>query len=284
MAQHRWETTWPGSNPEPGLRDDPQDVEQAEDGPQDPPAPRRRWSFALPAAVLAVCLLLGSGAAVYLLRDRDPVPVASVDLAAPDPTLQSPSRPGAYTAPAAEPAGTAGAADVSAPASAPGGAGLVVVHVAGAVHQPGVVRLRAGSRIVDAVEAAGGAGPDADLAAVNLAAVLDDGAMVLVPRTGEAAAPASGGTAGAAGGGSGGAAGAGAAAGSGGVSGDGSPVNLNTADATRLQELPRVGPVLAERIIAWRTEHGRFSRPEDLDAVPGIGEAMLAALLPLVTV
>ncbi|MCC3279189.1 helix-hairpin-helix domain-containing protein [Arthrobacter sp. zg-Y40] len=62
------------------------------------------------------------------------------------------------------------------------------------------------------------------------------------------------------------------------------PVNLNTADSAQLQELPRVGPVLAERIIAWRTEHGRFSRPEDLDAVPGIGEAMMAALLPLVTV
>jgi len=61
-------------------------------------------------------------------------------------------------------------------------------------------------------------------------------------------------------------------------------VNLNTAGEAELQTLPRVGPVLAARIIAWRTEHGPFQRGEDLDAVPGIGEAMLAALLPLVAV
>ncbi|MDK1327859.1 helix-hairpin-helix domain-containing protein [Arthrobacter sp. zg-Y1143] len=283
MAQHRWETTWQGSEPEPDL---PATPENAEDAPDDSPGTRRRWAFTLPAAVLAVCLLLGCGAAVYLLRDRNPVPVASVDLEEPDASTQPPVGAGSSatgTAPA--PDAPAEAARVSGPTTASGGAGVVVVHVAGAVQRPGVVRLEAGSRIVDAVDAAGGSAADADLAAVNLAAVLEDGAMVLVPRLGEAAPPAAG-TAAERGGGSGGVPGisGGTGAGAGAAPGAGSPVNLNTADSAQLQELPRVGPVLAERIIAWRTEHGRFSRPEDLDAVPGIGEAMMAALLPLVTV
>ena len=279
MAQHRWDTNPPAGSSGPAA--DPED-DPAPDALEEP-ARRRRWGLTLPAAVLAVCLLLGCSAAVYLLRDRSAVPVASVEIAGPAPAPQdNGGAGGAETQAAPAPAATTGSPAASGPATAPGGEAELVVHVAGAVHRPGVVRLPAGSRIVDAVDSAGGTAPDADLSAVNLAAVLEDGAMVLVPRIGEAAPPPAG-TAGAPGAGSGGQAG-GTGAGPGNASGAGSPINLNTADAAQLQELPRVGPVLAERIIAWRSEHGNFSRPEDLDAVPGIGEAMLAALLPLVRV
>ena len=111
--------------------------------------------------------------------------------------------------------------------------------------------------------------------------------MVVVPRIGElpppvpAQAPAPPGTG--MGAGPGTADGTGTSS-PGGAGGSAALVNLNTADAAALETLPRVGPVLASRIIQWRSEQGPFSRPEDLDAVPGIGAAMLAALLPLVTV
>ncbi|TDK28280.1 ComEA family DNA-binding protein [Arthrobacter crusticola] len=168
-------------------------------------------------------------------------------------------------------------------AADPGG---VFVHLTGAVASPGVREVPQGSRLFQVLELAGGATPDADLARVNLAAVVVDGGQVHVPRKGEAVplgppagsgGPLTGGRT--PGGGSSG-------AGTGGT-GTGMPagtVNLNTADAPALESLPRVGPVLAERIIAWRTEHGPFARAEDLDAVPGIGPALLEAMLPFVVV
>ncbi|UWX95843.1 helix-hairpin-helix domain-containing protein [Arthrobacter zhaoxinii] len=274
MAQHRWDTADIHDMDGPGPAD------------EDPPGLRRRWAFSLPAAVLAVCLLLGCGVAVVLLRDRSPVPVASIELSPPASSAPAPADGGDSPA-ATEAPGLPSPAPVPSPSrsAGPGGEGqaALVVHIAGAVQRPGIVRLLPGSRIIDAVDAAGGTAADADLTAVNLAALAEDGAMVIVPRIGEA--PPAGGADGA------GPGSTSAAKGSG-VQGPGPPadggatdsINLNTADSTELQTLPRVGPVLAERIIAWRTEHGSFSRPEDLDAVPGIGEAMMAALLPLVTV
>ncbi len=277
MGPERPESTEPPESTGPPESTEPP-------GFPDAPGLRRRWAFSLPAAVLAVCLLLGCAAAVVLLRDKGPVPVAKIELSPPatgQPTVpDGPGSPGAAPVPASP---------VPLPSPSPqgetaGGPVIVVVHIAGAVQRPGIVRLPPGSRIIDAVDAAGGTAADADLAAVNLAAPLEDGAMVLVPRIGEVAPPPGSTTGGTAGGGTAG--GTGTAAGSGTQADDGPPVsvNLNTADSTALQTLPRVGPVLAERIIAWRTEHGSFSSPEDLDAVPGIGEAMMAALLPLVTV
>ncbi len=257
-------------------------------GPEALPA-KRRWAFSFPAAVLAACLLCGCTAAVFLLRDQTPVPVSSVDLASAVPAPSGDGVPSGDTgAPGA--VGSAGAENPPPVQVTPGRGpesgtpGTVVVHVAGAVQRPGVVRLPAGSRIVDAVDAAGGTAVDVDLAAVNLAAVLEDGAMVLVPRIGEAAVLPGGEVAGIPNSGSAPGPAPGTAPGMPTGPGAGVAVNLNTADSDLLQTLPRVGPVLAERIIAWRTEHGKFTRPEDLDAVPGIGEAMLAALLPLVAV
>lgn len=160
------------------------------------------------------------------------------------------------------------------PAATEAPSGTVVVHVAGAVATPGVVRLPSGSRIHEAITAAGGGLPEADLNRLNLALVVQDAQKIHVPVHGEAAPPAA-------------AAGEAPDAAGGGSVGAGSPgskINLNTADAAELDALPKVGPVLAQRIVDWRKEHGAFKSVEELDAVDGVGPKMLEALLPLVTV
>lgn len=167
------------------------------------------------------------------------------------------------------------------PAAAPS---VLVIHVAGAVVRPGVVRVPSGSRAGDAVEAAGGTAADADLAAVNLAAPLQDGMMVVVPRIGEPVGSPPPNAGPDPGEGAGAGQGAGGTGSTGGADSSGALININSGSLQELDSLPRVGPVIAQRIIDWREEHGSFSRPEDLDAVPGIGETMLAALLPLITV
>jgi competence protein ComEA len=151
--------------------------------------------------------------------------------------------------------------------------GQVVVHVVGQVKRPGLVRLKPGARVADAITAAGGASSRADLSLLNLARLVVDGEQVLVPRPGEAPS------------GSGSPASAGGSAGGGGAaSGGGGLVNLNTADLAALDTLPGVGPVLAQRILDWRSEHGRFTSVEELGEVSGIGEKLYAQIRPKVTV
>lgn len=135
---------------------------------------------------------------------------------------------------------------------------LVVVDVVGEVRKPGLLHLPAGTRIADAVAAAGGMTPKADDAVVNLAAPLADGEQVVVPARG-AGVPG---------------AGSGAAA--------TAPVDLNSATAEQLDGLPGVGPATAAKIIAFRLEHGPFHSVEELDAVPGIGPARIEQLKGLV--
>lgn len=135
------------------------------------------------------------------------------------------------------------------------------VHVGGWVVERSVVRLPAGSLVADAIRAAGGARPGAELDALNLAQPLQDGSQVIVPGPGESAGPSA----------------------SSGVAGDGT-VRLNTATQAEIETLPGVGPVLAGRIIAHREQHGPFRSPEDLLSVSGIGEAKYAALRDLVSV
>ncbi|GGS06714.1 DNA-binding protein [Micromonospora fulviviridis] len=165
-------------------------------------------------------------------------------------------------------------AAVSAPeSSAPaptGSTGQVVVALAGKVRRPGLVRLPAGARVADAIEAAGGALPGVDVALLNPARKVTDGELILVGVTAPPGqgAPAAGG---------GGPAAGGAAPGSG-------PVNLNTATLAQLDALPGVGPVLAQRILDHRDQHGGFRSVSDLRQVDGIGDARYEQLKDLVTV
>ncbi|MFZ5849329.1 MAG: helix-hairpin-helix domain-containing protein [Actinomycetota bacterium] len=142
--------------------------------------------------------------------------------------------------------------------------GTVVVDVAGRVRRPGIVTLAAGARVVDAIEAAGGARPGVDLTPLNLARLLTDGEQIVVgvPPPGGVAAPAASASA---------------------PTATGALVNLNSAGQAELEELPGVGPVTAEAILQWRSEHGPFTAVDELLEVSGIGEATLAELAPHVT-
>ena len=173
----------------------------------------------------------------------------------------------------------------SASASTPGQSGVVVVHVAGPVRNPGVVTLPAGSRVADAIAAAGGMakGPTR----INLARVLIDGEQVDVGGPPDAS-DAGGSTSlpGAASGGSSGTSMSGGARPSGGQVGGqlSGKISLNRATASQLEQLPRVGPVLASKIIEFRTQHGGFRSVDQLREVSGIGDATFAQIAPHVQV
>jgi competence protein ComEA len=188
-------------------------------------------------ALLLVCVLAAVVAAGVVLRGRPQ------EVAAPSVEQVGEPLPGVTDAPAVEP-------------------DELVVSVGGDVVAPGLVRLPPGSRVDDAVRAAGGLAPGASYGLLNLARKLVDGEQVLVgvdPPPGAAAVG-----------------GGGAAA--------GGLVSLNAATAADLESLPGIGPVLAERIVDWRTEHGPFRSVDQLREVPGIGESKYAALKSKVTV
>lgn len=140
----------------------------------------------------------------------------------------------------------------------------LVVHVAGAVREPGLYRLAEGSRVADAVARAGGAAASADTAAINLAAPLVDGMQVVVPARVEVPAAAA----------------AGGEAQRGPSSGR---VSLGSATLEELDALPGVGPVTAQKILDYRSANGGFRSVDDLDAIPGIGPARVEQLRELVT-
>ncbi|WP_436278651.1 helix-hairpin-helix domain-containing protein [Micromonospora marina] len=172
---------------------------------------------------------------------------------------------------AATEAPAGGVTDVMTVAPARGGSpGQVVVALAGKVRRPGLVRLPAGARVADAIEAAGGALPGVDVALLNPARKVTDGELILVGVTAPPG-PAVPGPA----------AGGGAPGGSAAPAG---PVNLNTATLAQLDALPGVGPVLAQRILDHRDRHGGFRSVSDLRQVDGIGDARYEQLKELVTV
>jgi competence protein ComEA len=140
---------------------------------------------------------------------------------------------------------------------------LLVIDVAGAVRRPGLYRLRSGSRIDDAIAAAGGATGKAQLDTVNLAAPVADGEQIVVPGRGAAA---------------GGAAASPPAAGSSPTA----PVDLNSATLEQLEALPGIGPVTAQKILDYRQQHGAFHSVDELQGVPGIGPAHMEQLKGLV--
>ncbi|MEE3126447.1 MAG: ComEA family DNA-binding protein [Actinomycetota bacterium] len=213
-------------------------------------------------AVVAVVVALGLAVTSWWVVRSEPVPLAApLAPAASDtgPTGSLVDLPSGSTGETTGGTGTAGEEDGA----------VVVVDVAGRVRRPGVLELPVGSRVVDAIEAAGGARGGVDLSGLNLARVLVDGEQVLVgPGTAAAGVPS--------GAGAGGAAGA--------PGGPAALVNLNTADQSLLESLPEVGPVTAQAILAWREEHGGFTAVQELLEVDGIGPATLETLAPLVTV
>ncbi|MEH1100649.1 ComEA family DNA-binding protein [Micromonospora sp. CPCC 205561] len=208
--------------------------------------PGRRGVRAL--AAVAALVVLGAGAWAWRSRPQtEPVRPAT--------SAGAPPAPGAVTG-LAEPSVTA--------------AGELVVAVAGKVRRPGLVRVPAGARVADAVEAAGGALPGVDVALLNPARKLTDGELVLVGVAAPPGAPPPPGTA------PGGAPGA--------APGAGGRLNLNTATLAQLDALPGVGPVLAQRILTHRDQHGGFRSVGDLRQVDGIGDARYEQLKDLVTV
>jgi competence protein ComEA len=221
------------------------------------------------AHLTVVALVVALGLAVttwWVVRDRTTqlAPVSAqptgplvLGAAGPAATPNVPAAPSASAA-AAEPAAqpvTAGPASATPVTS-------VTVDVTGKVRRPGIVVLAQGARVTDALRAAGGARRGVSLRSLNLARVLVDGEQIVVggPPGPLPAAPQQ-------------AAGAPAAL-----------VNLNTADQTLLETLPQVGPVTAQAIVAWRTEHGGFSSVDELLEVDGIGPKTLDRLLAYVTV
>jgi competence protein ComEA len=211
--------------------------------------------FGLVVLVVAVGLVIG---AWWLVRAGGSSGEAG-ELAPPRPiTASSPSAP---ASPAPAPAGPGGSTTAQ-----PAAEGQIVVDVVGKVRRPGIAVLPAGSRVVDAVRAAGGMRPGVDPTTVNMARPLTDGEQIVIGVRGAAAAsgmpgspPAPSADAG------------------------GGLVNLNTADQAALETLPGVGPVTAAAILEWRAEHGGFSSVDELLEVSGIGDATLAEIAPHVT-
>lgn len=262
----------------------------------DQPGTTRSTRWGLSPRVLLLVAVLALVAVVWGVTQFSAAPRAE-QLASPSASAESVQAVGAQQSPGAQ--STAQPSE-----SAQGGASgeaTVRVHVAGAVNNPGVYTLPAQGRAVDAIAAASGAAADADLDRVNLAGALSDGVQIYVPHRGETAAPAqiqpNGGTANAGqGNAANGASQNGASQGgtqpqpartltpAGSAQKGSTPVNINTATAEELQTLPRIGPAMAQRIIAWREAHGGFRSVDELDAVPGIGPSMLENLRPLVTV
>ena len=262
----------------------------------DQPGTTRSTRWGLSPRVLLLVAVLALVAVVWGVTQFSAAPRAE-QFASPSASAESVQAVGAQQSP-----GTQSTAQPSAnpSESAQGGASgeaTVRVHVAGAVNNPGVYTLPAQGRAVDAIAAASGAAADADLDRVNLAGALSDGVQIYVPHRGETAAPAqiqpNGGTANAGQGNAANGAAQNNAAqpqpartltASGSAQKGSTPVNINTATAEELQSLPRIGPAMAQRIIAWREAHGGFRSVDELDAVPGIGPSMLENLRPLVTV
>ncbi len=225
------------------------------------------------AAVAAVVTAVG------VWRDRpEPVPVTGASMAS-SAGMAAATQGSSGVGPASgqqTPGSTASAAPAGGVASpAPASSGPIIVSVTGLVGRPGIVRLPAGSRVADAIAAAGGASGTADITGLNLAARLADGDSIVVGDTPSTGATVAAGT---------GATGAGSESSAAAAAARGGLVDLNTADEAALDTLPGVGPVMAANILAWRQTNGRFTSVEQLQEISGIGPARFAQISALVTV
>lgn len=223
--------------------------------------PRFRLQVSMRAAIAGLILVAVVCVGLFWSVSRSDDEPSAADRSSPSLPVQIPAAP--------EPAGGDPPASSGAAGNAIGtssSSGEIVVHVAGAVRTPGVVRLKTGSRLFEALEAVGGALPEAGLSGVNLAAVLKDGEKVLLPTqeqlsAGMVPAPSV-------------------------DSGSPQPsteqkISLNSATLEQLATLPRVGPKTAQKIVDWRQQNSGFRSIDELDAVDGIGTKMLETLRPL---
>ena len=263
----------PDSHPEEAdrsVRTDPAPGRHA----RRPVSARRRWvdgiADHLPAALQGrphlgsaqvglVCLVVAVGlvlAALWLVRAAG-VPGGTAEVVAPRPVHSASAEPSGATTAGDGPTGRTDAPVTN--------GDQIVVDVAGKVRRPGIAVLPVGSRVVDAVRAAGGVRPGVRRASVNMARLLTDGEQVLIGVGPITDSPA------------------GEALSTPGATAGGGLVNLNTADQAALETLPGVGPVTAAAILQWRTEHGGFTSVDELLEVSGIGEATLAEIAPHVT-
>ncbi|ABY23671.1 competence protein [Renibacterium salmoninarum ATCC 33209] len=227
---------------------------------EDVPTPRtkRRWprNIGTMAVVVSIVLAVLIGGTVWWLtaiRTSSDAPSALQTIASSRISVPAPGQ-----------SGTAASTTDSA----------LVVHVIGAVARPGVIRLASGSRLFQAIDAAGGATDLAVLSAVNLAAQLADGEQIFLPTQAQIEAgqvPAT--TTGAA-----------SPNASNSSKFPAAKVNINAASVDQLAELPKVGPKMAQKIVQWRAQHGKFSAIDDLDAIDGIGPKLLDSLRALVTI
>lgn len=224
----------------------------------------RRWALTGTAAVVATVavLLVGVGVAAFALRGDDVEPLMRV--AAHEESSAGSVSPSARLDPRPSPEDGGGGAGADPTPGAAAGDGLLV-HVVGAVAEPGLVTVRPGARVADALQGAGGVTRKADLTAVNLARTVVDGEQLYVPEPGEsipgATAPVTG-----------------SRGGTGGQPAAAGPVDINAADALTLEALPGVGPSIARAIVEWREANGPFAGVAELEDVPGIGPATLAEI------
>lgn len=218
-------------------------------------APTQRWRLGWRAVIAgAVILIIIAGVFAVRIQSRGPsevIPLSALEM-----------RPSA--APDGADVGAEDGPEVDVP-------GVVLVHVVGAVENPGVFEVPAQARVYEAVDAAGGVLKTADLTRINLARTVSDGEQIMIPVEGEEMAP-----------GEGNAAENDGLAGSPGAAGG--VLDINSAMAAEFEGLPGIGPVLAERIVAHREAHGPFTSAEQLSEVSGIGPSIMGQIVDLVRV